>query len=443
MREVSPNFPNTRQPGGKNQLLTIGFSCRALAEAIVSTGHQTTCVDAFGDADLLELSRNNYVPEKWHELNIIETVQQKIIGRQPDKSRDYNVLFAGGIEQKPSLHAFLAQNCNILGPSVNQVRALRDPAILGRLAEDAGISMPPMLRDATSSLRKTDPNDRTNPASKSNLGQWLIKDQDGCGGLGICRPSATLSAVNSRQASYGQLFVKGRSLGVTLILNSITHSDRPCVCLGATESFTSEHWPGPLEFIFRGCVGPTTLRPSQVEAINCFGSTLVNEFGYRGWLQIDLIEDEHDNLWLLEANPRWTAGMEILHLCGQMPVSWHFECFPEFNLFSDDEKKTTAAKARTKAANNEGGLPNSATKAIIYATKDIRLTEILLRRLLELARKHYCDIPSERLLGNLLEAGSPLLTVRETSSERMSACEALERLRHLETAVHTIVETSG
>jgi len=176
-----------------------------------------------------------------------------------------------------------------------------------------------------------------------------------------------------------------------------------------------------------------TLSPTQIEAINRFGATVANELGYRGWLQIDLIEDEYENLWLLEANPRWTAGMEILHLCGLKPAAEHLACFPE--LVDDLGNKVS------QFADTESSGPSFAAKAIVYAQADIELTEALLKRLWSLPRRNFCDIPSQRFKGTVLEAGHPLLTVRETSSERMSVCEAVERLSGLKTLVQTTVES--
>ena len=54
----------------------------------------------------------------------------------------------------------------------------------------------------------------------------------------------------------------------------------------------------------------------QFYKISRLCASIVSELIVSGWLQVDFIEAIDGSLWLLEVNPRWTAGMEVLRLSG-------------------------------------------------------------------------------------------------------------------------------
>lgn len=417
MPEVSPNFTNALHSGGEPPLLAVGLTCRALAEAMTSEGFKAACIDAFGDEDLREISLLSCIPEQWLESSIIEAVH-KTINRGQQADQPHAALLAGGIEHRPSLNEFLHTHLLALGPNPGQVNALRSPAFLGQLAEAAGLRMPAML-------------DRTD-RRPANLppGSWLRKPLASGGGMGICRiaDSRRIASHESRE-TYLQHFIAGRSTGATLILNSQSHKAESCRLLGLTESFTEFEWPGPSEFVFRGCLGPIAASLDQIDAIHRFGRLIAQELNYRGWLQLDFIESADGQLWLLEANPRWTAGMEILQLCGLRPLREHLDCFVEFGQQGRQQRPPS------ELALDADPSPNFASKAIVYAEQDIELKASLLKELHQLPREYYCDLPSAQTQNQIIERGHPLLTVRHTHSQPVPKESSLSVLNDLRAQV--------
>ena len=134
--------------------------------------------------------------------------------------------------------------------------------------------------------------------------------------------------------------------------------------------------------------------------LNDFGNEIHSATGYKGWLQVDLIESGGE-LWLLEANPRWSAGMEILALTGLSPVEAHSECFRVET--SKPGTCTTTAKP-------------TACKATYYAESDLTLSEGLIRKLEDLSKDNFCDIPARNQAGSPINKGQPVLTIRTLSA---------------------------
>ncbi len=146
-------------------------------------------------------------------------------------------------------------------------------------------------------------------APDKELADWLIKPRQSGGGLGVIDARAMQHDGESPGTHYWQRRITGRGLGITWLI-----SDRAQRVLGVTETLSSKEWPGPTEHMYRGSFGPIRLAEGQLNALAELGSRLSKAVpNYRGLLQADVIEDAHRDLWLLELNPRWTSGMEVLH----------------------------------------------------------------------------------------------------------------------------------
>lgn len=212
-----------------------------------------------------------------------------------------------------------------------------------------------------------------------------------------------------------QQHISGRVLGVTCIvqwplqasskaggpgLDESQMAVQPQIrYLGATESWQADDWRGPTEFIYRGSWGPIGLTDSQQKQVIQAARYLAGLTRLTGWLQFDLIEDHDGLLWLLEVNPRWTAGMEVLHRSGLVnPALEHARAWgvlPQQDLSSDSVESSCKRIG----------------KAIVYCERDLLLSEDVILRLQSLPRAGYADIPSSRNLGQVVRAGHPLLTV--------------------------------
>jgi predicted ATP-grasp superfamily ATP-dependent carboligase len=136
------------------------------------------------------------------------------------------------------------------------------------------------------------------------------------------------------------------------------------------------------------------------------GEYVQQEVAMKGWLQADFIEDVNGQLWLLEFNPRWTAGMEVLWLSG---------C----NLLGDfmprRATQTGLSRRCVSKGTDSGACATTncqAAKAVIYAQREIKLSQSILRDLHALPRCSFADLPAGQSLNTTIPKGAPLLTVR-------------------------------
>ncbi|MGN6547584.1 MAG: ATP-grasp domain-containing protein [Aureliella sp.] len=374
---------------GKRNLGLVGYSTRALAEAATELGFAVSAIDAFGDQDLLDIA----------ECHLAERWPHDIIARAREVACD-GWLLGGGMENHGRLVASLtgpdfAEHGRVLGPTRSQLATLRSLRYWRKLAEHVpGLRMPRTFRTRD---------------------QWaadllLFKPRRSSGGINVREASAARN-IQQPPRGYWQEFIAGRVLGATTLID-----DSGARFIGATESLSADQWPGPQPYIYRGSLGPIELRPEQRAVLLAMAMCVGEELAYRGYLQADLIEDAEGQLWLLELNPRWTAGMEVLHACAanraSSPLAAHLRAFGIAIAPSDKPRLAT---------------PATLAKAILYAERDLQLSpdqrhslQTLQRRqalsepaLSDAAWWNIADVPA---LGDAsplaIQAGQPILTLR-------------------------------
>ncbi|MEO8270535.1 MAG: ATP-grasp domain-containing protein, partial [Aureliella sp.] len=302
----------------------------------------------------------------------------------------------------------LHHHFTLLGPTVDQLRQLRSPEYWYACATAAGIDFPEThwrgIPAADDGLFNTGVVRESAEGPTSGMYDWLLKPRRGAGGHAIRRATGKYtSSCSIPDSHYLQRKIAGRSLGVYCIL----HSNGQAELLGATESLTAEQWPGPSEFIYRGSVGSICLTDTQRQQILRLCQVIQSTSDCRGWLQFDFIEDDSGALWLLELNPRWAAGMEILFLAGINPVAYHCRAWqsPRDPAISESNM-ATLSRTDTQFA-----------KAVVYADRELTLTPERIERLHRLPRASFADLPSHSNSltsppTKIVNSGSPLLTVR-------------------------------
>ncbi len=406
--ELSQVSVNPRQ---KPTIIAVGYSVRALVEACVQSEYSAIAVDHFGDADTLRFTDRRWIPlELTDEKCLSLATRATLVALAEQLDEPAIVLLAGGMENLPLVVAELASIFRVFGPSVSQIQQLRDWQFWKRAAEATSIR----FSDSYASYPNSG-NDRQSPTD----GDWLWKANDSAGGLGV-------SEHVSREASAGyyQKFVAGCQLGVTCIAH-----DEAVEFVGATRGFDFAEWPGPTRFIYRGNCGPVSLAQAHTQQIVELANFFRTQLNVRGWLQFDFIQDITGQLWLLECNPRWTAGMEILTHAGLPLIEQHLlACSGQ--PWSGIESRQIDTKCFAKA--------------IVYAPQAIEVTQSMID---DLAAAELLDVEAGRGVSWLADipsqpqailAGHPIATVRcsmptqhETPDDSMTF--ALTRLHALQT----------
>ncbi len=368
-------------------LAAIGYSARSLVEAIAAVAGPPLAFDAFADADCRRASWKCTQLVRWGKAQTDLTPlldQLQMAGNPP-------ILLAGGTENWPELTRQLSRSCTVLGPSLQQLTRVRDPAFWQQSAIAAGLGFPESLFIGMP-LRRN--------AHSPNAATWLVKPRRGAGGIGIrVQHAGTPPQTKAASDSYWQRHVRGRSLGAHCLLGQ----DHPYI-LGVTESWTADDWPGPGEFHYRGSWGPVTIPPPQRKLLEQLCEIVQSETGLVGWIQFDLIEEPSGKLWLLEINPRWAAGMEILWRAGVAnPVRPHLQAYGLERLLRNAGRPPVAKQAVQTGV-------RQCAKAVLYAPMRMALS---IDQLSELHNQPDCsDVPYALTAETIIEAGHPLLTLR-------------------------------
>ena len=335
--------------------------------------------------DTLELAERVHVIDDWphgiSEAARLERVDGWLLG--------------GGMENCKEFLMHKSASTKVLGPNFAHMQTLRSLHFLESLGSE-GIHWP-----TTTYTRPLD-----------DLSQWLIKPVRSAGGLFIRNAHISHSDVIDEGSHYWQRRIAGRVLGVTWIFH-----DHDGWLHGITQSLDKHDWPGPSEFIYRGSIGPIALHEHQIQALTALANRVKAALpDYRGYLQADFVEDTSGQLWLLEFNPRWTSGMEILHESAAQPehspLSRHLQAW---GIASVPEQCWPKPKTRL------------VSKAVYYSASDIELPQATRRGLQSLrswqssslssseSNMEWCvaDLPAVAPPAPMrFSAGSPILTVK-------------------------------
>jgi predicted ATP-grasp superfamily ATP-dependent carboligase len=419
--------------------LAFGYSTRALTSALGAVGFRVISVDAFGDSDIQDFAEQTLILPGWGDRRALLSLKSHLdccryrIGSRRERVNNLPVFLAGGCENWLTAIGFLARRpeLKVFGPSVSQIKKIRSPHLWMEAASFGGVGFPESFFGPNRGVKSD--------WRESLSGQWLIKPIFGAGGASINRIECSGSGEPLvPELHYLQREIPGRVLGATCIagwsgqwvgnvndpgINPSSHPDselRPtCTLVGVTESWSHLDFPGPKEFSYRGSWGPITLPPVQRLAIERVAQYLAEHSGICGWLQMDFIEDVAGRLWLLEVNPRWSAGMEVLVRSGwSNPVIAHSGAWGLTVL---------SHKCGLQTGEAQRSVPKLSGKYIFYLSERLLLSDRLVGRLNELSREEFADIPSQATIGTPLPAGAPLLTI--LADIPMSVSEAESRCR--------------
>jgi predicted ATP-grasp superfamily ATP-dependent carboligase len=394
-------------------LATIGFSTRAICQACQHLGLLPVSLDAFADFDCQKAAEISYRLPNWGASaapDSIHSIVQILLNHGNPK-----ILLAGGAENWPDLLAQLERHFEVLGPTTSQLQVLRNPSFWRDLANLAGIGFP-----LTHPLNHPDASASDVPPAEKLPTSWLCKSYAGAGGLHVTRFNSLTTfedaASPSRPAKhYLQQWIPGRVIGAHCNLSASASE-----LLGITEALTQEDWFGPTEFVYRGAWGPRPVseHPQLTQPLLRLAEAVRVATGLRGWVQFDLIEASDGQLWLLEINPRWAAGMELLVDTGRTnPVEAHLRAFglPASSNHGDPRPESQVS---------------CSAKAILYAPAPLELTDRLVSQLQRFPG--IADIPADSACGQVIERGHPVLTVKAgldaATARSLSAPERKARL---------------
>ena len=376
----------------KRRVAVVGYSSRSLAEATAALGHFVIAVDHFCDRDTALVAECISIPN-WPS-GIEAALEQHAIDV---------VLLAGGMENLPRVIDSLAARNLLPALDATKVTALRSIHNLRDWCEGTSILWPETTIDRPCVEAKN----------------WLWKPHHSGGGIGIL-PASERDVIND---GYWQRYIQGKPVGVYFVLDSTGAR-----IVGATEALDHRVWPGPSKMIYRGSMGPYHLAPNHCRALLDLANRIALATKYVGWLQMDLIETPDRELFLLEINPRWTSGMEILRL-GEMEnlAELHLRAIGCVDTVHRSGKKNSVGHGACAASTGKDRPVQKktwVTKAIWYAPEKLvfhfETASEFVRLMNQSIRMHavhrinsltldLADIPAE---SSIIEPSQPVFTIR-------------------------------
>lgn len=243
---------------------------RPFVELASVHGHGVSAADGFNDWDLSHFLRGEKIGAETPALRGAALLSEW------EKLPDDPIIFCSPIESFPEILESAVEKRTVLNSPATAVRLCRDQRFL-RTVHAEGILFPEISFEEGS----------TGPG-------WIIKGQNSCGGAGIRHDDGKLSP-----GEYRQKFIEGKSVGAIYF----TSGGETQLC-GVAEHIN-------LGFKFAGCVFTAGAKDGANEAIGEFGKKLASATGLLGWWGADFVLAD-GSAYLLEVNPRFTAGMELM-----------------------------------------------------------------------------------------------------------------------------------
>lgn len=409
MTEPSVARPSTQLlPGAPRRVLVVAVSARMTAGLAVADGFDVVSLDRFGDADLRALCPGRSIARDLGDRGGMADLVDLADRGNLDADA---VVYGAGLENRPDLVARLAAGRTLLGTPPAALGVVRDPGRLAQALGDAGLAMPetwapgaarpaPAGRSVPSaaapvqgrgssgrghpagSLRPLSPVGRDAPAVDD---RWLRKPRRGGGGRGVRRWRGGVLDSNELL----QREVRGLAVSVVAIAHGSVGGAGPRAdILAVTEQLVGERRLGARGFAWCGNVSPPRLPGATHDALGTQMTAAANvaaRLGVRGAFGVDAIWDG-ERAWILEVNPRPTAGLELAALLGEPSL---FARHVAACLGADPAAIATSAGARDArapaadavpgrstmraGASSSAGAPrgSSAAKVVLYAREDV------------------------------------------------------------------------
>lgn len=263
----------------KNELTIIGASARAAAQSANRAGFAVHAADLFADLDLQRVCRAAPVSD------YPDGLARAVAGPQSG-----SWMFTGALENSPDLVDRLADVRSLFGNKGAALRDVRRPDLVERSLREAGLPSPEVRLNAA----------HGEPG-------WLRKPLRSAGGLHITACSESdFGGRAELPGYYYQRFVAGMPCSAAYVA-----ARGQARLLGVTRQLIAEHWTGASGFRYCGSVGPLAVTDKQIGAFARIGQVLAERFSLAGLFGVDAIVN-HEGVWTVEINPRYTASMELV-----------------------------------------------------------------------------------------------------------------------------------
>lgn len=268
-------------------LLIVGASTRAAAYSARRAGLRPAGIDLFADRDLRAIAPAFSIAHSDYPGGLAALADT--LGPSP-------WMYTGGLENHPEVVDRIAAKRPLWGNPGAVLRRVRDPLIVARCLDRAGLPCPSV---------------RLDPSGLPRDGRWLVKPLASAGGAGILPLEPDSARLVPSRPCYYQERIDGPSLSATFVAG-------PDGTFLAGVTLQRLGRPGA-PYGYAGSVGPWPMAPEIERQLDAMGAVLAGEFGLRGLFGVDFVVNS-GSPWPVEVNPRYTASVEVLELALGRPL---------------------------------------------------------------------------------------------------------------------------
>ena len=280
-------------------ILIVGASARYLAQSARSATINSVAIDLFADWDTRQIC----------EIHQIASLSDVNFDGLAIRGLPTGFVICGGMETRVGELKKLQPKVPFRGPSLSSLERTQNPDTLRQICAQANIRFPELRLPDQRSTHSAD--------------EWLLKPKLGSGGFQIRRWQGEIAAHDD---FYLQQFIEGECYGA--LFASGGGSTR---LLGVARQLDHQSFFRPAEFAYCGSLGPVFLASELQNEIERMGRQVGELLELKGCFGIDFILDKHQELWLMEVNPRITSSAEVLELavCFDSVIDIHLNCFSD------------------------------------------------------------------------------------------------------------------
>jgi len=270
--------------------IILGASARGAAGSVVRAGGAPWAVDLFADRDTQAMGHVRRV--RRYPAGLLEKVWS--IPGAP-------VLLTGAMERHPAVVRAIERRHPLIGPNAAQMQAMRCPMVWRAMPPTARWRVPAIAFDRP---ERFEAGRRASAGGRRLVGgaRWIVKRWRSGRCLGWYTPGRRLGA-----GRYLQEYAPGMAMGAVY---------RVCggraELFGVTRQIVGEPAFRAPRWAYAGSIGPVSLDADQRAALAAAGQWLLSVTGpFEGVFGSDVVRDIAGDLWPIEANPRYTASVEL------------------------------------------------------------------------------------------------------------------------------------
>ncbi len=297
-------------------IVVASVNARPYVQSLVRAGYDVIAIDIFKDYEIQLLAKQSYQVTLYN--GAVNAVSFKSVLAQIDWQYVDGFVYGSGFEAVPELLDLVKSYTQLLGNTVQAVGSLKRLPNYFELLQQCQISYPAIqvskLADASG---------------------WIEKQIAGSGGMHI---RLAKQGQLPQKNGYFQQQMTGEPISVLFLADGNNTQ-----LIGFNKQYLAPNDEFP--YRYGGAVSNVLLPQKVQEILIKVMQTLTNRLGLRGLNSLDAIF-EHENVWVLEVNPRLSATVGLYEAKSQHEslLAWHIaSChgqMPEISLKS--QSKATA-----------------------------------------------------------------------------------------------------